>query len=253
MGRLGNQMFQYAAVRGIAERQGYEFAIPPSEFKNEWTDHQLFEAFKLSGLKNIEYVRGDYVREKHFAFDEYLLNDMPDGHSLYGFLQTEKYFKHIEPQIREDFEFKDEIYFPCKEIIDTLERPIALHVRRGDYLTNSENHPPCTKDYFQRAIELFDESRPIMVFSDDPNWCNKQFPEDRFLVSEGFDNLTDLCLMSLCGDFIISNSSYSWWGSWLSQNNEKTIVAPSRWFGTGYTAAHDTSDLYCKNWTVIDV
>lgn len=246
-------MFQYAALRGIASLHGYEFAIPPSDFKDQWNHHQLFEAFKLTGLKNIQNVPGDYLREKHFAFDEYLINNMPDGHNLFGFLQTEKYFKHIESEIRQDFQFLDDIYDPCRDMMDTIENPIALHVRRGDYLTNSENHPPCTRDYYQRAIEQFDEKRPIMVFSDDPNWCIQEFNGDRFLISEGDDNLTDLCLMSLCQDFIIANSSYSWWGSWLSDNKDKTIIAPSRWFGTGYTAAHDTSDLYCDNWTVIDV
>ncbi len=252
LGRLGNQMFQYASLRGIAAHCGYEFAIPPSDFKDPWTDHQLFEAFKLRGLTNIKVVPGSYVRELHFAFDEDLLNNMPDGHNLYGYLQTEKYFKHIESKIRQDFQFKNNIYNPCKEMMDGVENPIAMHVRRGDYLTNSENHPPCSPNYYNEAIKHFDTMRPIMVFSDDPDWCKEQFADERYLISEGCDELAELCLMSLCEDFIIANSSFSWWGSWLSENEEKTIIAPSRWFGTGYTAAHDTSDLYCDNWTVID-
>ena len=50
-GRLGNQMFQYAGLRGIAAHKGYDFAIPPSDFTDEWTDHQLFEAFKQNQVK----------------------------------------------------------------------------------------------------------------------------------------------------------------------------------------------------------
>ena len=250
-GRLGNQMFQYAGLRGIAAKHGYDFCIPPSDFKDEWTDHQLFEAFKLTGLTNIGVCSGPYVQEGSFKFDENLFNNMPDGHNVYGYLQTTKYFEHIEQEIREDFEFKNDIYNPCKEMIDSVESPIALHVRRGDYLENSDNHPPCGKEYYDAALAKFDSDRTVIVFSDDPAWCNEQFTEDRFLVSEGGDNLADLCMMSLCSDFIIANSSFSWWGSWLSKNPDKKIIAPSKWFGTGYTAAHDTSDLYCDNWEVI--
>ena len=57
--------------------------------------------------------------------------------------------------------------------------------------------------------------------------------------------------MSMCSDFIIANSSFSWWGSWLSKNPDKRIIAPKKWFGVGYTSAHDTSDLYCDNWEVL--
>jgi hypothetical protein len=250
-GRLGNQMFQYAGLMGIAAHRGFEFAIPPSNFEDPWNDHQLFEAFKLTHLTNVKMVDGPYVQEKHFAFDEDLLNNMPDNHNVYGYLQTTKYFNHIEKEVREDFQFKNDIFGPCKEMMDSVDNPIALHVRRGDYLTNSDNHPPCPKEYYLEALSKFDSNRQVVVFSDDPEWCGKEFSDDRFLISEGGDNLADLCMMSLCKDFIIANSSFSWWGSWLCDNPDKKIIAPSSWFGSGYTANHDTSDLYCSNWEVI--
>jgi hypothetical protein len=57
--------------------------------------------------------------------------------------------------------------------------------------------------------------------------------------------------MSLCDDFIIANSTYSWWGAWLSQNKTKKVIAPVQWFGTGYTKEHDTKDLIPNDWTRI--
>ena len=250
-GRLGNQMFQYAGLRGIAAHRGFDFMIPPSDFKDEWKDHQLFEAFKLKSLTNIGTCAGPYVQEAHFHYDSNLFDSMPDGHNVYGYLQSTKWFEHIEDSIREDFEFKNDIYNPCKKMMDTVDNPIALHVRRGDYITNSDNHPPCTKEYYDTALSNFSNNRTVVVFSDDPEWCRTEFPDDRFLISEGGDNLADLCMMSMCSDFIIANSSFSWWGSWLSRNPDKRIIAPKKWFGTGYTAAHDTSDLYCDNWEVV--
>ena len=133
-GRLGNQMFQYAGLRGIAAHKGYDFAIPPSDFNDEWNDHQLFEAFKLIGLTNIKEIPGPYVQEAHFHFDQNLFDNMPDGHNVYAYLQSTKYFEHIEEEIREDFEFKNDVNLPGKEMMSTLDKPIALHVRRGDYI-----------------------------------------------------------------------------------------------------------------------
>ena len=97
-GRLGNQMFQYAGLRGIAAHRGFDFMIPQSDFKDEWNDHQLFEAFKLKNLTNIGVCPGTYVQEAHFHFDENLFNNMPDGHNIYAYLQSTKYFDHIEEE-----------------------------------------------------------------------------------------------------------------------------------------------------------
>ena len=251
LGRLGNQMFQYAALRGIAAQRGFDFQIPTSNFQDEWKDHQLFEAFKLKKLTKIDFCKGPNVHEAHFHFDKNLFYSMPDEHNLYGYFQSTKYFDHIEDEIREDFQFKDSIYESCKDMINSLDAPIALHVRRGDYIKKFENHPPCSKEYYELALSKFDNNRQVVIFSDDPVWCISEFPDNRFLLSEGGDNLTDLCKMSLCSDFIIANSTFSWWGSWLSQNSKKRIIAPKKWFGTGSTSGYDTSDLYCSNWEAI--
>ena len=72
------------------------------------------------------------------------------------------------------------------------------------------------------------------------------------MVSENEDNRVDLCLMSLCDDFIIANSSYSWWGAWLSSNKKKKVIAPADWFGSkGYTKDHNIEDLIPSTWTKI--
>ena len=101
---------------------------------------------------------------------------------------------------------------------------------------------------------MFESDRNVIVFSDDPSWCNEQelFSDDRFLISENTDNRVDLCLMTLCSDFIIANSTYSWWGAWLSNNPNKKVIAPVEWFGkTGYTKDHNTDDLIPNEWTRI--
>ena len=99
----------------------------------------------------------------------------------------------------------------------------------------------------------FDDDREVIVFSDDPAWCQEQelFSDDRFMISENDDNRVDLCLMSLCSDFIIANSTFSWWGAWLSANKKKKVIAPQQWFGIGYTKDHNTKDIIPDGWTRI--
>ena len=114
LGRLGNQMFQYASLRGIAKNNGYNFCLPPSSNNNEWEDHQLYVPFKVPNitLLNVQYIDGrrPIVPEKSFTFDEDLYNNCPKWVSLQGFFQSEKYFKNIEEEIRCDFEFMYIVY-----------------------------------------------------------------------------------------------------------------------------------------------
>lgn len=253
-GRLGNQMFQFAALKGIARNCGYEYCFPPSENKNEWIDHQILIPFKLSNTSqlNIQYIDKDrpVVTENNFCFDEKIFNTCPDWVTLQGFFQTEKYFKHINSEIRGDFEFKNEILEPCKDMISELNDPISIHIRRTDYISNP-NHSTLELDYYKRALREFDDNAIVLVFSDDPEWCNQQdlFSDDRFLIAEQNSNYVDMCLMSLCSGHIIANSSFSWWGAWLS--NSKKIVAPKDWFKGSENEHLDTSDIIPEEWIVV--
>ena len=275
MGRLGNQMFQYAALKGIAAHRGYEYTIPPENPKIQIDNYGLIEAFELSDNKKIGWLNTQYdiIAEKYFHFDEDLFNTFPDGSGLYGFFQSEKYFKHIEDEIREDFTFKKEWLEPCEEFRKDLgDEVIFLHVRRGDpnladkrgfkwaYTQCSSQHPPQPLEYYEKALKEFDDDMPVVVFSDSIDWVKEQdlFKPDRFMISEQTDKFSDgalvpyidLCLMTLCDHAIIANSSMSWWGAWLIQNEYKKVVAPKMWFGSAY-ADKDTKDLYPKGCIVI--
>jgi len=253
LGRLGNQMFQYSALKGIARKNNYNYCIPPSNNQDEWRDHQLFNPFKMTNvsLLNVQYIDGERptIVENGFCFDENLYNNCPKWVNIQGFFQSEKYFKEIENEIREDFEFREEIYDPAKEMIDSVDNPISLHIRRTDYIGN-ENHHSLDLNYYKKALDQFNSDRTVIVFSDDPEWCKNQklFFDDRFLVSENNNNYVDLCLMSLCKEHIIANSSFSWWGAWLAKSEK--VIAPSKWFGPGNSHL-DTKDLYCPDWIVI--
>lgn len=257
LGRIGNQMFQYASLRGIASNNNLEWIVPSEETFGSLdpnvrnNDTSIYKAFKLEFIENTGLIDGDVVEEKHFHFDEELFNNCPDNVSLNGYLQSEKYFKNIENEIRKDFTFKNEIYDVSKKSFDTLNsnEVISLHIRRGDYVYNP-NHPVQTLDYYSDALRYFDSNLLVIIFSDDPSWVKSQkiFENERFLVSDGGDTYIDLCLMSLCKYHIIANSSYSWWGAWLAKSEK--VIAPKNWF-SGINSHYDTKDIYLDNWTIL--
>lgn len=250
-GRLANQMFQYAGLRGIAAYKNYDFCIPKTDYGDKWKDNKLFDVFELKNLKNVSYFPGEYYHERQFHYDAEYVQNCPDNVNLHGYFQSEKYFSHIEDSIREDFTFKNHILEPCTQNFD-FDEIIALHVRRTDYVSNSENHPPCDLNYYHQALTHFDNEIPVMIFSDDIEWCKAQdiFKSDRFLASESYNSYVDLCLMSMCDYHIIANSSFSWWGAWLAKS--KKVIAPIKWFGThGNTSKNQTQDLYKDGWIKI--
>ena len=271
-GRLGNQMFQYASLRGIASAKKYDWRIPPEGYDHK-DNYGLFETFELANVKpeNLGFVSGQSVEENNYCFVPEFLTECPDNCNLEGYFQTEKYFKHIEDEIREDFTFKKEYLEPCKEYIESLDSPpIFLHVRQSDNIGREQFHPILPISFFDECLNEFPDDSPCFVFTDDLAWCKSQeyFKQDRFLFNENVERYTyrtidglgkmqntllpqvDLCLMSLCSGAIIANSSFSWWGAWLQNDRGKVIAPdPKKWFGSAMTHL-DTSDIIPERWTI---
>jgi hypothetical protein len=258
LGRLGNQMFQYTALRGLAVKHGYEYCLPPREViatrdpNVVSSDITMFECFKIPDAPR-HVTNFPKIMESTFALDENLWNNCPDNISLYGYFQTEKYFKHIEEDIRTAFTFVDEIRQPTEEAFKLNfgeTEVISIHVRRGDYLLH-EHHLKMAPEYYSEGLSYMPEDIPVMIFSDGIEWCKEQevFQGDRFIFAEGNNTGIDLCLQSLCKYHIIGNSSFSWWGSWLAKS--KKTVAPSKWFHEILYKDKYTKDLYIDNWEII--
>lgn len=245
MGRLGNQMFQYAALKGIATYKKYQYSLPLHNF-------ELKNCFNLPQTTALNSNTTTIFTDK-FEFDKNFYENCPDNVDIAGFFQTKKYFQHIERQLRDDFVFKEDIFKTCvnyfKKINLSLPR-VSLHIRRTDYLTDS-NFFNLNINYYVEALKHFNNNLPVVIFSDDPEWCIQQdlFRKNyRFIVSGLKDPYLDLCAMSMCDYHIIANSSFSWWGSWLA--NSKKTIAPKQWFSGNYKD-WNTKDLYLNNWIII--
>lgn len=252
-GRLGNQMFQYAALKALSLKTGFEMFLPNHTSikpdgcfdmtNNKWIEYKLdlLDCFDLS-CSILDNTLPNHYQEHSFEFKPFTI---PDNTSIDGYFQSYKYFEDFKQEILNDFKFRDEILNKCQEKISKYKNPISIHIRRGDYV----NHPGfwnITPEYIQEASSHFsDDEHTFLIFSDDIEWCKQIFPEGVVFI-EG-NQFEDLCLMSLCDHNIISNSSYSWWGAYLNQNKNKKIIVPKNWF----TPSKPLNDLYPLKWIQI--
>jgi len=255
LGQLGNQMFQYASLLGIARELDVSFSIPKHnevivDSLGNKLRIELFDVFKINP-DQLGFIDGENIQEDLFEYDSKFFNlDKDKNYNIIGYFQTEKYFKKFKNEVRTNFQFLDKIQEECKDIIPLMKDSIALHIRRGDYLINSDNHNNLSLNYYEEALKYFDSDKQVVIFSDDSKWCKEQtlFETDRFLVSETKNSYVDLCLMSHCSDFIIANSTFSWWGAWLA--NRGKVIAPQNWFGP-QLIHKNIKDLYLQDWIKI--
>lgn len=273
MGRLGNQMFQFAATLGIAKKLGLDARFPlenclrlqgsgpfdPNIGRNMLVKCDILDCFEIGP----EY----FIPERHLVFDksyhetvfEYdsKVESIQDNTALYGYFQTEKYFLNAKEEIYKQFTFKSHIKQLADSYMENIRSAykdshiVSIHVRRGDYVMFPDHHPTCSKEYYDSSISKFEDltKKKFLVFSDDPEWCRTEFAGDNFIICDIGDPYVELCCMSLCDHHIIANSSFSWWGAWLNENSDCKVIAPSRWFGP--SISKNAKDVYCKDWEVI--
>jgi hypothetical protein len=266
---LGNQMFQYACGKAVAQRLKTRLLLDLS-----WFDSGN-RTFMLDVFSNINYslfspsVHRHFITRKIISLSKrilqrmgivYTIRDINETKFSYwcgieqikssailsGYWQNEKYFSLISSTIRHDFMFPE---FDCQEAKNIAKKitetpcPISIHVRRGDYVENpvtNNFHGVCSPDYYKKALQIiinkYGENTPeLFLFSDDLDWVKKNFDTFRLPsvvidIKEHKDKpYHDMHLMSLCQHHIIANSSFSWWGAWLSSRNG-IVIAPKRWF-----------------------
>jgi hypothetical protein len=230
IGQLGNQMFQYAALRGICNHKNYNYTLPTNHMGNIF----LYDCFKIFELeKKLDHWSNfPRILPSHCGFDVQFFNNCPSESDIFGYFQTEKYFKHIEDAIRNEYIFQDHITHDAKKYFNSMcfsDEVIGLHIRRTDYITH-EFIRNLDLEYYEKSLDYFSDKTYVLIFSDDIEWCKNQkiFSNSRFKFSENNSKYVDLCLLSMCDYHIIANSTFSWWGSWLAKS--KKTIAPKEWY-----------------------
>ena len=270
LGRLGNQMFQYAALISIAKFNGYNFLIPDPE-KVNFRHYTLQDTFRLNSINKAEnYGISDFdnfINDKvtnDIEFHE-SYNNLIKNVNLHGYFQSYRFIEPVIDLIQKDFQFNETVKSVAEKILtDELIDPknyTFIHIRRGDYISKKEYHYNLDRSYYKKSARLFPATTKFLVFSDDVPWCKKNlklpnkliFFEDSYSKAVKIANKESVALfvMSKCRGGIIANSSFSWWGAFL-QNGRGKIVSPSSHSWFGYKYEFNAKELIYSHWVQVN-
>ena len=256
-GGLGNQMFQYSLYTKLQMANKNVF-LDTVQIKSEMeriNRGTIFDAFVLDKKSNRDFLANflykkirkkicksfhGIVAEKNTGTYDPEKLQICQGY-LDGYWQSYKYFSDIRDLLLKRFQFKNCLTGENLGIYNKiLNDPysISLHVRLGDYLSNSNARKLyggiCTIDYYRKAIEMITtkfSSPSFYIFSNEPRDAIKILPPSTsYTIVDANDEKNawaDLFLMKTCKHNIIENSSFSWWGAWLNENPDKNVIAPS--------------------------
>ncbi len=264
-GGLGNQMFEYATGRAMADRTGLPLVLDPTRLaypgRHETRRSVIVTSFRIEGtLAEAEQhhwrrflgyspvavrvrgaLPGEVLTDRHpYAVDE-RIQARTTRATLDGYWQCEEYFAHIKEHLKEEFTPTEQPGVAWTALASTIRssESVGIHIRRGDYVTNrraNAHHGVSGVDYVRRAWETVAPSPEArtFIFSDDPGWCRENLSFLPFPVFvDGNRDFEDLLLLSKCRHKIITNSSFGWWAAWLGERPDGMIVAPRAWLRGG--------------------
>lgn len=249
MGGLGNLMFQIAAAYVVSLRDNKEFICDTTDMM---IPHKPYTSYSDNIFRKIKFSNNlfnqENVGENGFRYTP--IPKMDGNVKLVGHFQSEKYFIDYKNEILKLFEIDENTNtFLLEKYGELLNQDTcSIHVRRGDYISLPNHHPLQPIDYYEKSVKIIGENKHFLIFSDDIKWCEENFGfiKNKTFISNNLD-YQDLYLMSMCNHNIIANSTFSWWGAWLNKNENKQVIAPTKWFGVTYSS-FKTDDLYCNNW-----
>ena len=289
-GRLCNQLFQYGVLYVVAKKNGYDFALPSDNFKivdsspnpvignkRDYMFLQIYVCFNVTGkLLPQSEISFDRIFEHGKDYSKFIPSvfDINDHTNIKGNFQSYKYFKGFENELKKEFQFKREIEETTKDYFDGLkeehkEKTITgIHVRRGDTIGEDHIHNgqlggylvlPNADWYNKMITKLRNDDNIFLVISDDIEWCKENIKGDDVVYSkfsvEGHSEIKaeylDLCLITHCDNFVMSCSTFSWWGAWLSKTDGDVFV-PDRWWGRRYYNRNE-SDIRLPKWNSVRV
>ena len=268
MGGMGNQMFQYAIARNLSLKYNVPLKIDLSFLQNKnmganfvYRDYDLdlfnvFQDFEINQNRILRFTQNQFEYSSQLI--QSIEKSILEGSSvlLDGYWQSPLFFSENENQIREDFNFRDDVELQSGQVKDILDKikstnSVMLNVRRTDYL-NTSFHGVMGMDYINKATQLIEtkiENPHYFIFSDDVEWCKENIKlQNITFVDHSYKGDRFgwyLQLMSKCKHFIIPNSTFAWWAAYLNRNIDKIVIAPINWFTDGNI---NTTDLIPKNW-----
>lgn len=267
-GGLGNQMFQYALLVALRSIRNEDVLMDTSLYSS-YGLHNGFELSKVLNItantaskdqiNSLSWYTTNYkiARLIHYIlphkktefvehtfgqyYPEALIFDCDKSYD--GYWQHWEYFNNLRDEILKEFSLKIPLDKANVDTINSLlvsDRSVSVHVRRGDYLKSKLYKGICEKDYYRAAVykakEIVGDKAHFYFFSNDIDWCLKNLSDlidslhfHTVDCNKGANSYKDMVLMSGCRVNIIANSSFSWWGAYLNQRDDKQVIAPKVW------------------------
>ena len=273
-GGLCSQLQIYAGMLAVAKANNMEIVFSENMIKNIGVGIRIFDLLDLEPNVKPDLFFQDF-KSKHINFhttryDETLFPIQPSGnYNLVGRFDLYTYWYNSIGDEVSKWEFKSELQTSAESRIAEIksqlgDKPtVSIHVRRGDYLLPQYSFCNLDSDYYIKAI--VDNFMPIedynfIVFSNDIDYVKEVFVGDNIWFVEPKGNTTefndsekeDLALLSLCDHHIIANSSYSWWGAYLSKNPTKKVICPTNYLKPTHPSSWINGNYYPPTWINID-
>jgi len=240
-GNLGNQLFQIASTIGLASKNNHEFAFLLWKYQNSFKNKL---PLLVSDLSN-------FISTDEEEYNHYQWSFENSNYDIEGWLQTEKYFdleltKHY-------LQFSDSLVEKVsKQYASAFEkRTILISIRRGDFVGHKDYFQTPIKYYLNSLVTFFPdwESCNLIILSDDIKYCKYHFSflENAFF-GDKLNETEQLCLGTMCNDFIISNSTFSWWTAWLGEKKDSKIIRPLKNFDGQKSKELNDKDYYPERW-----
>lgn len=252
-GNLGNQLFQLASLIGFSKKYNQPLHLPAWTYKRYFQHTPYTIDSRVKGSQQMS--EGDVY---HYA-PEHWDRIATGSWNIDGWLQTEKYWEHAKEEVRKaltwERNFEQQVLNGIS--IRKFENAIAITVRRGDYVGNPNYDLLPVSYYMQALMQEFPDylTRQIMIFSDDIPYCKIHFAGlPNVWFADKLSPIVQLCIMSHCNNFVISNSTFSWWGAYLAEmrNPDVKVVRPKYLFAGPLLERSDSKDHWPERWTVYD-
>lgn len=261
-GGLGNQLFQYASIRAQAIRLNLPLTVDlrfyrgdeggmtkkpwlvefPIRSKVRSYSSGVFGAHALHRriLRRLVTERPSKTYHSKLIGRDNTIIELSDGLVVSGLFQSPDHFSEKWHDIASELDLPGLGLLDVPTVVDgrDLSRCIGIHVRRADYLTQKGFEMRDPVEYYRRGLEVLrgGSHSDIVVFTDDPQWCQRQevFSGAKYFYGADTPPYIDLFTMSRCGKLLIANSTFSWWAAWFASRRDAQIVAPKEWiFGSG--------------------
>ena len=252
LGNLGNHLHQLASLIGFSEKYNCELVLP------EWRYEEHFKDLpKQASIETDVLIEEPYYHYTPEFWDAYSETFRTKNVAISGWLQSEKYWQHCKEKVFNALTFKEEIVTKIKKKYSRVlvKDTIAISIRRGDFVTNP-NHYLLPIDFYLNALLKYFPgyiASNIIIFSDDFQYCKTEIRSlPNVYFASGLTAIEQLCLMSLCNHFIISNSTFSWWGAMLGEKESTKVIRSPYYLEGPLKDQLDIKDYYPERWISYD-